>query len=464
MYRRLRKVSCEVIWEVIVSGQLARSSRVQPNRWIRGPYVGVSGGGGDGGNRLVPDNMQTPNKCLRLTSLARLAILPRMRFFASLLSITSVLTLTTNSQAAFYGDPPDANHPWAIHDMNRPQPKTVTSGTFSTQEKAGKPPSDAIILFDGTDLSKWQSTKQGGGPAKWAVRDGYIECVPREGDIRTIEEFGDCQLHVEWAAPSKVEGSSQGRGNSGVFLMGIVEVQVLDNYNNPTYADGYAGSVYGVNPPAANALRPPGEFQVYDIVFRRPIYKGNQVVDPGYVTVFMNGVLVQDHTPLEGGTGHMKRTVAGPLPEKGPLKFQDHGNTTRFRNIWYRKLPTRSVEGGTDGRLTEEATMAKRKEIAAEIRADAAAKPAGSLDQVLRLTESLAYAKDDSAVQQVEKWAADYANSIKQLSADKLPPKKDEVKRVASALDYTVRFNILPSLSGPKNDLQKIIREQRWDK
>src|SRR5437764_131765 len=286
-----------------------------------------------------------------------------------------------NTGSPFYGDAPDEHHPWAVHDRNRPQPKIVTPGTFSSQEQPGKPPSDATVLFDGTDLSKWEGDD--GKPTKWIVRNGAMECVPRSGYIRTKESFGDCQLHVEWSAPTKVEGESQGRGNSGVFLMGLVEVQVLDNYNNPTYPDGAAASVYGVNPPMANALRPPGEFQVYDIVFRRPIYKNGQVVEPGYVTVFANGVLMQDHTMIEGETGHMRRSHPGAFPDKGPLKLQDHGNPVRYRNIWYRPLPPRPAEGGTDGYLSTEATIAKRQQIASMIRDDAA-KHEDGLPQLLR--------------------------------------------------------------------------------
>ena len=150
----------------------------------------------------------------------------------------------------FYGDPPDATHPWALHDMNRPQPPIVTPGTFSTPEQPGRPPSDARVLFDGTPatLDKWEADKNPPEPTKWVVKDGTLQCVPGSGYIRTKEEFGDCQLHVEWSAPLKVEGQSQGRGNSGVFLMGQTEVQVLDNYENPTYSDGTAGSVYGASP------------------------------------------------------------------------------------------------------------------------------------------------------------------------------------------------------------------------
>ncbi|MCX6953464.1 MAG: DUF1080 domain-containing protein, partial [Verrucomicrobia bacterium] len=283
-----------------------------------------------------------------------------MKLHPALLALCSTLSLAPLARGApstgnpFYGDPPNATHPWAVHDQNRPQPKRVEPGTYSTPAQPGQPPSDAIVLFDGTaaTLDKWEAdTKpsEPSAPTKWVVKDGALECVPKSGYVRTKEQFADCQLHVEWAAPRNVQGDSQGRGNSGVFLMGLLEIQVLDNYNNPTYADGFAASAYGINPPLANALRAPGEFQVYDIVFRRPVYKNGQVVDPGYVTVFCNGVLMQDHTPIEGPGGHMKRSVSGPFPEKGPLKLQDHGNPVRFRNIWYRPLPPRSVEGGTDG-------------------------------------------------------------------------------------------------------------------
>ena len=393
----------------------------------------------------------------------------KMRFAlktSSLISPILVMSFALSASGAFYGDPPDDHHPWAIHDMNRPKPKIVTPGSFSSPEAPGKPPSDAVVLFDGTDLSKWESAKEQRGPAQWKVQGGFMEAVAGTGDIQSKEQFGDCQLHVEWAAPAKVEGSSQGRGNSGIFLMGICEVQVLDNYDNPTYADGYAGSVYGVNPPMANALRPPGTFQVYDIVFRRPIYRDGKVLDPGYVTVFMNGVLVQDHTPLEGGTGHMRRTKPGPFPEKGPLKFQDHGNPTRFRNIWYRPLPARAVEGGTDGFLTAEATAAKRKEIAAEIRADAQklADPSSPVPGMLRLAESLTNEQDPATTQKVTEMADQYVRAIKQLPPDKLPAKKDEAKTVFSAFDYLTRFNLLPGNFAAKSALQAIIKEQRWDK
>ncbi len=393
-----------------------------------------------------------------------------MKLTFALALFSSVTLLVPASRAAsgipaFYGDPPDEHHPWAVHDPNRPQPPVVTPGTFSTQEQAGKPPSDAVILFDGTDLSKWDGTKDGRGPAKWVVKNGYFETAPGTGDIETKEKFGDCQLHIEWAEAPDVKGSSQGRGNSGVFLMGLVEIQVLDSYHNITYADGHAASVYGVNPPMVNPLRPPGEFQVYDILFRRPLYKDGKMVDPGYVTVCVNGVVVQDHTQLEGPTGHMKRTHPEPFPEKGPLKLQDHGNPVKFRNIWYRPLPPNPLEGGTDGYLTTEATMAKRKQIAAEIRQDAEhLKNAGNpVPEMLRLMESLEYEKDPGTVQQVEQMASVYVRSLQQLPPDRLAGKKDEVKQVNSAFQYLARFKILPT-SPSSAAIDKIVKDQKWDK
>jgi prepilin-type processing-associated H-X9-DG protein len=290
--------------------------------------------------------------------------------------------------------------------------------------------------------------------------------APSTGDIRTMEEFGDCQLHVEWCEPATVKGASQERGNSGVFLMGLYEIQVLDSFNNITYADGHAAAVYGVSPPMANALRPPGEFQAYDIVFRRPIYKDGKIVDPGHVTVFVNGVLAQDHTELEGPTGHMKRTHPGPVPEKGPLKLQDHGERVRFRNIWYRPLPPRAIEGGTDGPLSVAATMAKRREIAARIRQDAAGLKNASnpAPEMLRLMESLEYEKTDAAAQQAEQMAKEYVKDLKALPADQLGARKDEAKQVNGAFQFLANHNLLPADFPPKVELEQLVKDQRWDK
>lgn len=390
--------------------------------------------------------------------------IPAFAAFVTLLVSAQLSAPVRAAGPRFYGDPPDEHHPWAVHDGNRPEPPRVTPGTFSQSDRPGRPPSDAIVLFDGTDLSKWQGEK--GAPAKWLVRDGYMEVVPGTGEIRTRESFGDCQLHIEWAAPAKVEGEGQGRGNSGVFLMGRLEIQVLDSYNNSTYADGHAGAYYGVNPPLCLPLNAPGEFQVYDIVFRRPIYRDGRVVDPGYITVFLNGVLVQDHTPLEGPGGHMGRSKPGPFPEKGPLALQDHGNPTRFRNIWYRPLPPRPAEGGTDGWLSTEATRAKRAEIAAAIRADAATlKDANNpVPEMLRLFESLVYADDPAARQRATELAETHLARLKALPADQLAGKRDEVRHLNDVFRYLARHKIVPDNFAPKLAVEELIRAQGWDK
>ena len=389
---------------------------------------------------------------------------PSLAAICTLPWLASLAYAAESTGNAFYGDAPDAHHPWAIHDRNRPQPPVVTPGTFSSEAQPGTPPSDAVILFDGTEksLANWEADKNPPEPTKWEVKDGILQCVPKSGYIRTKEEFGDIQLHVEWASPTPPSGDSQGRGNSGVFLMGRVEVQVLDNYNNPTYADGFASAIYGVNPPFVNALRPPGQWEVYDIVFRRPIYKDGKVVDPGYVTVFVNGVLTQDHTRLEGGTGHKARSTPGPFPEKGPLKLQDHGNPVRYRNIWYRPLPARSVEGGTDGPLTEEAAKAKRHEIAASVR-ESAAKLQGQ-EKLLRLLESFTYESDDATAKEVSDSLNQFVDSVKQLPEDKATAKKSEANQLVEAVNYLAKFKLLPADFAAKDNLLHLVSEKGWDK
>ncbi len=226
---------------------------------------------------------------------------------------------------------------WPIHDMKRPQPPVVTPGTFSTQQTPGKPPSDAIVLFNGKDLSNWKSAKNG-GPAKWTVGHGYFQVAPGTGDIETRQNFGAIQLHLEWREPVPAHGTSQGRGNSGVFLQSQYEVQVLDNFHNLTYPDGQAGAVYGQHVPLVNACRPPGQWQTYDMAFTPAVWKDGKMVKPPYVTVFQNGVLVENHVMIYG------RTSGNPLPQNlmeagiGPLRLQDHHGLVRYRNIWIREL------------------------------------------------------------------------------------------------------------------------------
>ena len=227
--------------------------------------------------------------------------------------------------------------PWKIHDLDRPVPAVVDPGTPSNQTAVGKPPADAVLLFDGRDLSKWSGAN--GKPPAWKVENGYLEIVPGTGDLATKDSFGDCQLHVEFSEPTPPTGESQGRGNSGVFLMGLYEIQVLDSYNNRTYADGQAAAVYGQYPPLVNASRPPGEWQSYEIIFHGPRFTSSgSVLRPARVTVLHNGVLVQDNMELTGPTAHQHRPPYQPHPEKLPLKLQEHHNAVRFRNLWIREL------------------------------------------------------------------------------------------------------------------------------
>ncbi len=225
--------------------------------------------------------------------------------------------------------------PWRIHDAARPHPRVITPGST-----ASAPPSDAIVLFDGKDLSKFAHSK--GGQlldAQWAVRDGYFEVVPKTGGIVSRDKFGDVQLHLEFAMPNPGRGASQDRGNSGVIFMGFYEIQVLDSFENLTYADGQAASIYGEYPPLVNAARKPGEWQTYDIVFEAPKFKGTTLVTPAYATVIWNGVLVHHRRALMGRTS-ATMTVHGYTPHDAELPFslQDHSHPVRFRNIWVRRL------------------------------------------------------------------------------------------------------------------------------
>jgi hypothetical protein len=247
---------------------------------------------------------------------------------------------------------------WGIHDMKRPKPPVVDPGTPSTQEQPGKPPGDAVVLFDGTDLSKWQgpgAAAQGG----WKVQDGYME-VGGRGGIATKEEFGDVQLHIEWAAPNPPRGEGQDRGNSGVYLMEKYEVQVLDSFQADTYADGQASALYGQYPPLVNASRPPGQWQTYDIIFRGPRFDSSgKVLRPATVTVLHNGVLTQDHSELVGPSGHKAQPTYRKHAEKGRISLQNHGDPVRFRNIWVRPLPEVKHHGDASHAAAHEADAAK---------------------------------------------------------------------------------------------------------
>ena len=230
---------------------------------------------------------------------------------------------------------PDPN--WLEHDRARPLPSVITPAIPSTPEQAGKAPSDATVLFDGRELSEWSSMD--GSPSKWIAREGFMECVKGSGYVRTRQNFGDCQLHIEWATPTPPEGQGQGRGNSGVFFgLDRYEVQVLDSFQNKTYSDGSAGAIYGQYPPLVNASLPPGQWQIYDIIYTAPRFAQQKLLSPARMTVFHNGVLIQNNVELTGPTSWLERAPYPPHPEKQPISLQDHGNPVRFRNIWVREL------------------------------------------------------------------------------------------------------------------------------
>ncbi len=252
-----------------------------------------------------------------------------------LIIVSSVLCMTLAGGGTGQGSQQQkAPEQWAIHDPDRPLPPVVTPGSPLPPVL---PPSDAIVLFDGSNLFNWVDTK--GQPARWKVENGYMEVVPGTGNIQTKLGFGSCQLHIEWMAPYPPKGSGQDRGNSGVFLMGLYEVQVLDSYENKTYADGMAGAIYGQFPPLVNACRKPGEWQSYDIVFIAPEFDSSgQLVRPARMTVFHNGILIHHDVELTGPTAHKARPPYRAHAPKLPLMLQDHSHPVRFRNIWLREL------------------------------------------------------------------------------------------------------------------------------
>jgi 3-keto-disaccharide hydrolase len=238
----------------------------------------------------------------------------------------SFVTLLAALPSQLSGQNPDA------FPAPRQEPAIITPGRTSAD-----PPSDAVVLFDGKGLGAWRSAD--GSAAKWQVRDGYMEVVPGTGEIVTADAFGDCQLHIEWATPSIVKGEGQERGNSGVFLMGQYEIQVLDSYANKTYFHGQAGSVYKQHAPLVNASRKPGEWQTYDIVFHAPKFdEQGKVIDRARVTVLHNGVLIQNNAEIYGITYNDRPALYIAHSTQLPLRLQDHGNPVRYRNIWIRRL------------------------------------------------------------------------------------------------------------------------------
>ena len=266
----------------------------------------------------------------------------KVTFAASAVLLAGLLLAQSDRNApnAGYTDTPAIpGQRWKVHDSTRPRPRVVTPGA-----KYGDPPSDAVVLFNGKDLSQWVERGKRGAdrgklmPATWKVENGYVESPHQAGDIITKDKFGDCQLHVEWAAPAKIDGASQWRGNSGILLMSRYEIQVLDSWENPTYADGQAGAIYGWWPPLVNAARKPGEWQAYDIFFEAPRFKDGKLQRPAYVTVMHNGVLLHHHQEIGGPMAHRVVRQYEPHAEEESLSLQNHDTLVRYRNIWIRKL------------------------------------------------------------------------------------------------------------------------------
>ena len=355
--------------------------------------------------------------------------------------------------AALYGDTPDAKHAWAVHDHNRPNPVKISA-------EAGKPPSDAIVLFDGTRESfekNW--CNMNGEATKWVCDGkGEFHCAPgyvNGGNIRTRGEFGDCQLHIEFKHDTDFEphpAGAQMRGNSGIFLMSNYEIQVLESYHTdpadmrvPNYADGQAGAVYAENPPMVNPARKPGEWQTYDIVFHQPVWDGLKLVHPGSVSVFFNGVLVQDHWELEGLTTHCTRRPLAPHAARGPLMLQDHGCTVYFRNVWLRPLPSRWANK-THSALSadENEVMALRRKTAAELFAKIAEPSVPSAENVIALAEVVSYAMEGAQKEAWEKAVAGYLAAINAKGDAELKASAGKLVKVRNALRVLERNAVVP--------------------
>lgn len=350
--------------------------------------------------------------------------------------------------AAIYGDTPDEKHAWAVHDFNRPKPAKV-------EVDARGIPSDAVVLFDGTKESfekNWCDDK--GNPSKWSYsKDGYFYTVPgwkNGGSIFSRAQFGDCQLHVEYRHdPSNLytDKGAQMRGNSGVFIMNNYEIQVLESYytskdaegsaeyvNN--YTDGQAGSVYAENPPMVNPAKKPGEWQVYDIVFHQPVWKDGKLVHSGSITVFFNGVLVQDHWEMEGLTTHCVRRPLEEHAKKGPLVFQDHGCIVQFRNIWYRPIPSR-WDNLTHSNLSasRDKVMELRRETAAKLFAKIKNPKEATAENIKALAEVISYANEGV-------YCASFWNALSMYRKKKGSP--EEVKSLNNTLSVLIRNKVIP--------------------
>lgn len=321
-------------------------------------------------------------------------------FFAAIAVCSASVSIAEPS-----GDRPNATHAWAVHDVNRPDPVKI-------EVKPGMPPSDATVLFDGTADSvaeHWRD--KNGGPSKWTAKNGEFVCTPGSGGAYTARKISHCQLHIEWKTPVD---DVEGWGNSGVIFFGEYEIQILDSsavkpsrspWKPANYADGQAGAVYGQNPPMVQPCRKPGEWQSYDIVFHAPIWEGERLVDPGSITVFFNGVLVQDDFPFQGRTTWCRR-LPHSKTASGPIVLQDHGHPVAFRNIWVREIPSRfadTVNGGLGLKYGDVAALRHRLAGESLEFADRTDDPG---EKFIRLWESFCYEPNSAVmfrIKEVEK-------------------------------------------------------------
>ena len=382
-----------------------------------------------------------------------------------------------------YGDVPDAKHAWAVHDWNRPKPTKVEPAAYV---KVGAP-SDAIVLFDGTKESfekNW--CDKDGKPSQWKLgNDGDFYCVPgwkNGGIVRTREEFGDCQLHIEYRHEPDVTDGGKGpqmRGNSGVFFMGTEtghEVQVLESFYTSremegktgyvdNYADGQAGAVYAENPPMVNPQRKPGEWQTYDIVFHQPVFEGSTLVHPGSLTVLFNGVLVQDHWEMEGITTHKVRKPLVPHEKKGPLALQDHGCTVHFRNVWIRPIPSR-WDNLTHSAMSanEDAVMALRRETAAKLfaRLEKPLKP--TVENMMAMAEVISYAKEGEYATAWQKLADEFHGVLDRMSDAELNAQKSKLLQLRGQLDTLIRAGVVRQSCGTRIRINAISLRLKWEK
>ena len=369
-----------------------------------------------------------------------------------MLSFAALATVTV-AWAGPNGDRPDARHAWAVHDDNRPNPVEISA-------EEGAVPSDAIVLFDGTQKSideHWCDAK--GNPTKWIVKDGLFYCVPKSGMAYAKDKVADCQLHVEFRIP---DPPGEGLGNSGVYVHGLYELQILHSFRNTdvyhpippwkhaNYADGQLGGIYGQNPPAVNPARDAGKWQVYDIVFHPAVWNGDTLVEPATLTAFLNGVLIQDDWKLEGPTFYIRRTKHDPKAEtefNGAVALQDHGNPVQFRNIWVRRIPSRranTVHGGDyfDSKDAE----ALRAKLASETlaKAHAAENPASKL---VWLWESYKYRADEAVMKEIEEFSPKYIARISAWAGEIDPDLRQELSNMSGFVDMGLRCDMFTTES-----------------